>query len=103
MGHVIHGSAHTTAPVCRAIQDSQESPRVLAKRHKVNVSGESDGTTLVPALAAACEKQVAQKPLWHRGNRNGLRNSNTALGHFRATRFTCLWLNLAAGLLDAPP
>ena len=36
MGQVLHGSASTTAAVRRAIQDSQESLRVLAKRHGIN-------------------------------------------------------------------
>jgi len=36
MGQVLHGSARTTAAVRRAIQHSQESLRVLAKRHGVN-------------------------------------------------------------------
>src|SRR5215203_4441766 len=33
MGQVLHGSARTTAAVRRAIQHSQESLRVLARRH----------------------------------------------------------------------
>lgn len=36
MGQVLHGSARTTAAVRRAIQDSQESLRVLAQRHGIN-------------------------------------------------------------------
>src|SRR5687768_9943778 len=36
MGQVLHGSARTTASVRRAIQHSQESLRVLAKRHGIN-------------------------------------------------------------------
>jgi len=36
MGQVHHGSATTTAAVRRAIQHSQESLRVLAKRHGIN-------------------------------------------------------------------
>jgi transposase InsO family protein len=36
MGQVLHGSATTTAAIRRAIQDSQESLRVLAKRHGIN-------------------------------------------------------------------
>lgn len=36
MGQVLHGCARTTAAVRRAIQDSQESLRVLAKRHGIN-------------------------------------------------------------------
>ena len=36
MGQVQHGSATTTAAVRRAIQHSQESLRVLAKRHGIN-------------------------------------------------------------------
>jgi transposase InsO family protein len=36
MGQVLHGSASTTAAVRRAIQDSQESLRALAKRHGIN-------------------------------------------------------------------
>jgi transposase InsO family protein len=36
MGQVLHGSASTTAAVRRAIQDSQESLKVLAKRHGIN-------------------------------------------------------------------
>ena len=36
MGQVLHGSARTTAAVRRAIQHSQESLRVLAKRHGLN-------------------------------------------------------------------
>ena len=35
MGQVLHGSATTTAAVCRAIQHSQESLRALAKRYGV--------------------------------------------------------------------
>ena len=37
MGQVLHGSARTTAAVRRAIQDSQESLRVLAKRYGINL------------------------------------------------------------------
>lgn len=36
MGQILHGSATTTETVRRAIQHSQESLRVLAKRHGVN-------------------------------------------------------------------
>ena len=36
MGQVLHGSATTTAAVRRAIQHSQESLRVLARRHVIN-------------------------------------------------------------------
>jgi transposase InsO family protein len=36
MGQVLHGSARTTEAVRRTIQHSQESLRVLAKRHGVN-------------------------------------------------------------------
>lgn len=36
MGQILHGSARTTAAVRRAIQNSQESLRVLAKRHGIN-------------------------------------------------------------------
>ena len=36
MGQILHGSARTTAAVHRAIQHSQESLRVLAKRHGIN-------------------------------------------------------------------
>jgi hypothetical protein len=36
VGQVHHGSATTTAAVRRAIQHSQESLRVLAKRHGIN-------------------------------------------------------------------
>src|SRR6185369_4917579 len=36
MGQVLHGSARTTAAVRQAIQQSQESLRVLAKRHSLN-------------------------------------------------------------------
>ena len=36
MGQVLHGSARTTAAVRRAIQQSQESLRVLARRHGIN-------------------------------------------------------------------
>ncbi len=36
MGQVRHGSATTTAAVRRAIQDSQESLKVLARRHGIN-------------------------------------------------------------------
>lgn len=36
MGQVLHGSARTTAAIRRAIQDSQESLRVLARRHGIN-------------------------------------------------------------------
>jgi hypothetical protein len=36
MGQVLHGSARTTAAVRRAIQHSQASLRVLAKRHGLN-------------------------------------------------------------------
>src|SRR4051794_30437112 len=36
MGQILHGSARTTAAVRRAIQHSQESLRVLAKRHGIN-------------------------------------------------------------------
>lgn len=36
MGQVLHGSATTTATVRRAIQNSQESLRALAKRYGIN-------------------------------------------------------------------
>jgi hypothetical protein len=36
MGQVLHGCARTTEAVRRAIQHSQESLRVLARRHGVN-------------------------------------------------------------------
>ena len=36
MGQVLHGSATTTAAVRRAIQHSQESLRVQAKRYGIN-------------------------------------------------------------------
>jgi transposase InsO family protein len=36
MGQVVHGCATTTEAVRRAIQHSQESLRVLAKRHEIN-------------------------------------------------------------------
>src|SRR5690606_27075787 len=36
MGQVLHGSARTTAAVRRAIQHSQESLNVLAKRYGIN-------------------------------------------------------------------
>ncbi|MGA9412319.1 MAG: IS481 family transposase [Roseobacter sp.] len=36
MGQVLHGSATTTAAVRRAIQDSQESVRALARRHGIS-------------------------------------------------------------------
>ena len=36
MGQVLHGSATTTEAVRRAIQNSQESLRVLAKRYGIN-------------------------------------------------------------------
>jgi transposase InsO family protein len=36
LGQVLHGSARTTAAVRRAIQNSQESLRVLARRHGIN-------------------------------------------------------------------
>jgi transposase-like protein len=36
MGQVLHESARTTAAVRRAIQHSQESLRVLARRHGIN-------------------------------------------------------------------
>ena len=36
MGQVLHGSARTTTAIRRAIQHSQESLRVLAKRYGIN-------------------------------------------------------------------
>lgn len=36
MGQILHGSATTTAAIRRAIQNSQESLRALAKRHGIN-------------------------------------------------------------------
>lgn len=36
MDQVLHGSATTTEAVCRAIQNSQESLRALAKRYGIN-------------------------------------------------------------------
>ena len=36
MGQILHGSAKTTAAVRQAIQDSQESLMVLAKRYDIN-------------------------------------------------------------------
>ncbi len=36
MGQILHGSATTTEAVRRAIQNSQESIRTLAKRHSIN-------------------------------------------------------------------
>lgn len=36
MEQVLHGSAQTTEAICRAIQNSQESIRVLAARYEMN-------------------------------------------------------------------
>ena len=36
MGQILHGSATTTEAVRRAIQNSQESLRMLATRHGIN-------------------------------------------------------------------
>ena len=36
MGHILHGSARTTAAVRRAIHQSQESLIILASRHGIN-------------------------------------------------------------------
>ena len=36
MGQVLHGSATTTEAIRRAIQNSQESLRQLARRHGIN-------------------------------------------------------------------
>ena len=36
MGQVLHGSATTTEAIRRAIQNSQESLRALAKRYNIN-------------------------------------------------------------------
>ena len=36
MGQVLHGSARTTAAVCRAIQHRQESLNALAARHGIH-------------------------------------------------------------------
>src|SRR5215469_201606 len=36
LGQVLHGSATTTEAIRRAIQRSQESLRILAKRHGIN-------------------------------------------------------------------
>ena len=36
MGHVLYGNATTTAGVRRAIQNSQDSIRTLAKQHSIN-------------------------------------------------------------------
>ena len=36
MGQILHGSARTTSAICRAIQDSEESLRSLARRYGVN-------------------------------------------------------------------
>ena len=36
MGQALHGSATTTEAVCRAIQHSQESLRVLSRRHGID-------------------------------------------------------------------
>lgn len=36
MGQVLHGSATTTEAIRRAIQNSQESLRTLAKRYGIN-------------------------------------------------------------------
>jgi len=36
MGRILHGSARTTEAVGRAIQHSQESLRLLAKRYGIN-------------------------------------------------------------------
>jgi uncharacterized protein YjcR len=36
MGQILHGCARTTEAVRRAIQDSQESLKVLAKRYGIN-------------------------------------------------------------------
>ncbi len=36
MGQVLHGSATTTEAIRRAIQHSQESLRILARRHGIN-------------------------------------------------------------------
>src|SRR4029078_6740590 len=45
MGQVLHGSARTTAAVRRAIQNSQESLRVLARRHGINPKTLANGKT----------------------------------------------------------
>ena len=44
MGQVHHGGAPTTAAVRRAIQDSQESLRGLARRHGINPKTVAKGT-----------------------------------------------------------
>jgi transposase-like protein len=36
MGQVLHRGARTTAAIRRAIQDSQESLRTLARKHGIN-------------------------------------------------------------------
>jgi hypothetical protein len=36
VGQVLHGGARTTAAIRRAIQDSQESLRTLARKHGIN-------------------------------------------------------------------
>ena len=41
MGQILHGSATTTEAIRRTIQNSQESLRVLAKRHGINQKTET--------------------------------------------------------------
>lgn len=36
MGQVLHGGAHRTAAVCRAIKRSEASVRTLARRHGIS-------------------------------------------------------------------
>ena len=64
MGQVLHGCATTTEAVRRAIQNSQESLRALAKRYGVNQKtvakwrkrgSVADRVSCNPALAAGTE------------------------------------------------
>lgn len=48
MGQVLHGSATTTEAIRRAIQNSQESLRTLAKRYGINLALERLGISVIP-------------------------------------------------------
>lgn len=48
MGRVLHGSATTTEAIRRAIQNSQESLRTLAKRYGINLALERLGISVIP-------------------------------------------------------
>lgn len=48
MGQILHGCATTTATVCRAMQNSQESLSKLAERYDMNPKQDPNGGSEQP-------------------------------------------------------